>query len=48
MGTEEIPSIDRINDTLKILLNEIRVLNQTMHEIGNKLDRIANDTNRIP
>ena len=48
MGTEEIPHINNVNDTLKILLSEIRLLNQTMQQISSKLDRIANDTNRIP
>ena len=48
MGTDEIPHIDGVNDTLKILLAEIRLLNQTMQDISSKLDRIANDTYRIP
>lgn len=48
MGTDEIPHINNVNDTLKILLSEIQLLNQTMYEISSKLDRIANDTNRIP
>ncbi len=48
MGTDEISSIDKVNDTLKIILGEIRLLNQTMVNISNKLDKIANDTYRIP
>lgn len=48
MGTEEIPHIDNVNDTLKILLSEVRLLNQTMQDISQKLDKIANDTYRIP
>ncbi len=48
MGTEEIPHIDSVNDTLKILLEEIRMMNQTMKDVSNKLDMIAGDTNRIP
>jgi hypothetical protein len=48
MGTEEIPSIDRVNETLKILLSEVKLLNQTMQGISTKLDRIANSTHRIP
>jgi uncharacterized protein YoxC len=48
MGTDEIPHINNVNDTLKILLSEIQLLNQTMQGISSKLDRIANDTNRIP
>jgi len=41
MGTEEIPHINSVNDTLKVLLQEVRVMNQTMHDISSKLDRIA-------
>lgn len=48
MGTEEIPSIDKVNDTLKVILGEIQLLNRTMMNLSNKLDRIAKDTNRIP
>lgn len=48
MGTDEIPHINNINDTLKILLQEVRIMNQTMRDVSSKLDRIANDTNRIP
>lgn len=48
MGTEEIPHIDNVNDTLKILLSEVKLLNQTMKEISAKLDKIAHDTYRIP
>ncbi len=48
MGTEEIPHIDNVNDTLKVLLEEIRRLHETMKNISEKLDKIANDTYRIP
>ncbi len=48
MGTEEIPHINNVNDTLKILVEEVRNLHETMRGISQKLDRIANDTNRIP
>ncbi|MGY5151872.1 MAG: hypothetical protein ACW9XA_06355 [Candidatus Nitrosopumilus sp. bin_6a] len=48
MGTDEIPHIDSVNDSIKILIQEVRLLNQTMSEIKNKLDKIANDTYRIP
>ena len=48
MGTEEIPHIDRVNETLMVLLEEVKLMNQTMREMGNKLNQIANDTNRIP
>ena len=48
MGTEEIPHIDNVNDTLKILLEEIRQLHGTMKNISEKLDKISNDTYRIP
>ncbi|MDF2424023.1 MAG: hypothetical protein OPY03_01845 [Nitrosopumilus sp.] len=48
MGTDEIPSIDRVNDTLKLILEEIKLLNQTMMSINNKLDEIKHDTYRIP
>jgi len=48
MGTEEIPHIDSVNDTLKMILGEIQSLNQTMGNISNILDKIANDTYRIP
>ena len=48
MGTDEIPHIDKVNETLKILLSEIRLLNQTMQGISIKLDEIANSTHRIP
>jgi len=41
MGTEEIPHINSVNDTLKVLLGEIQIMNQTMREINGKLDRIA-------
>ena len=40
MGTEEIPHINSVNDTLKVLLGEIQIMNQTMREINGKLDRI--------
>ncbi|MBL7018635.1 MAG: hypothetical protein ISR81_06950 [Nitrosopumilus sp.] len=48
MGTDEIPHINNVNDSIKILIQEVRQLNQTMSEIKNKLDKIQNDTNRIP
>ncbi len=48
MGTEEIPHINNVNDTLKILLSEVKLLNQTMQGISTKLDGIANSTHRIP
>ncbi|MFB5634866.1 MAG: hypothetical protein ACE5SV_08410 [Candidatus Nitrosomaritimum aestuariumsis] len=48
MGTDEIPHINNVNDSIKILIQEVRQLNQTMAEIKNKLDMIQNDTNRIP
>ncbi len=48
MGTDEIPHINNVNDTLKILLSEVRLLNQTMQNISIKLDQIANSTHRIP
>ena len=48
MGTDEIPHIDSVNDTPKTLLLEVRLLNKTMCDISNKLDKIANDTYRIP
>lgn len=48
MGTDEIPAINNVNDTLKLILGEIKLLNQTMININNKLDKIANDTYRIP
>ncbi|MGY5144428.1 MAG: hypothetical protein ACW9XH_08100 [Candidatus Nitrosopumilus sp. bin_32a] len=48
MGTEEIPHIDKVNETLNILLSEVRLLNQTMQGISTKLDQIANSTHRIP
>ncbi len=48
MGTDEIPHIDSVNETLKILLGEVRLLNQTMKDISIKLDKIAHDTYRIP
>lgn len=48
MGTDEIPHIDKVNETLKILLSEVRLLNQTMQQISTKLDEIAHNTHRIP
>jgi hypothetical protein len=48
MGTDEIPHINNVNDSIKILIQEVRQLNQTMSEIKNKLDKIQNDTYRIP
>ncbi len=48
MGTEEIPHIDKVNETLRILLSEVKLLNQTMQGISTKLDSIANSTHRIP
>ena len=47
MGTEEIPHINNVNDTLKILLEEIRLMHGTMRNIVEKLDSISNNTNRI-
>ncbi|NQV91257.1 hypothetical protein HQ489_02175 [Candidatus Woesearchaeota archaeon] len=48
MGTDEIPHIDKVNETLKILLSEVQSLNKMMHEISTTLDKIAHDTYRIP
>lgn len=48
MDTDEIPAINNVNDTLKILLDEIRLLHETMKNISTKLDKISNDTYRIP
>ncbi len=48
MGTEEIPHINNVNDTLKVLVEEIRLLHETMKNISEKLDKISNDTYRIP
>ncbi|EIJ64999.1 hypothetical protein BD31_I0767 [Candidatus Nitrosopumilus salaria BD31] len=48
MGTDEIPHIDNVNDTLKIILEEVRLLHATMKGISEKLDKISNDTHRIP
>ena len=48
MGTDEIPHINNVNDTLKILVEEVRYMHETMRNISEKLDRIANDTHRIP
>lgn len=48
MGTDEISHIDSVNNTLKILLTEVKLLNKTMQEISTKLDKISNDTYRIP
>ena len=48
MDTDEIPAINNVNDTLKILLDEIRLLHKTMKDISTKLDKISNDTYRIP
>ena len=48
MGTDEIPHIDNVNDTLKLVLEEIKLLNQTMSDISSQLDKISDDTSRIP
>ena len=48
MGTDEIPHIDNVNDTLKLVLEEIKLLNQTMSDISRQLDKISDDTSRIP
>jgi len=48
MGTEEIPHINNVNESVKILVEEIRNLHTTMRDINMKLDKISNDTNRIP
>ena len=48
MGTDEIPHINNVNDTLKLVLEELRLLNQTMSDINNQLDKISDDTRRIP
>ena len=39
---------NNVNETLKVLLSEVQILNQTMQEISRKLDKISNDTYRIP
>jgi len=38
MGTEEIPHINNVNDTLKMILSELQSLRQTVQEISSKLD----------
>ena len=48
MGTDEIPHINNVNDTLKLVLEELRLLNQTMSDINSQLDKISDDTRRIP
>ena len=48
MGTDEIPHIDKVNETLNILIAEVRLLHATMNGISAKLDKISNDTHRIP
>ena len=48
MGTDEIPHINNVNDTLKLVLEELRLLNQTMSDISSQLDKISDDTRRIP
>ena len=48
MGTDEIPHINNVNDTLKLVLEELRLLNQTMSDISSQLDKISDDTSRIP
>jgi len=48
MGTEEIPHINNVNESVKVLVEEIRSLHATMRDINMKLDKISNDTNRIP
>jgi len=48
MGTEEIPHINNVNDTLKVLLSEVQIMNKTMHELNSKLDAISHNTHRIP
>ena len=47
MGTEEIPHINHVNESVKVLVEEIRNMHQTMKNIHEKLDKISNDTNRI-
>ena len=47
MGTDEIPHINNVNDTLKLVLEELRLLNQTMNDISSQLDKISDDTSRI-
>ncbi len=48
MGTDEILHINDVNDTLKLVLEEIKLLNQTMNDISSQLDKISDDTSRIP
>jgi hypothetical protein len=48
MGTDEIPHINNVNNTLKLLLEEIKLMHQTMKDISKKLDKISDDTYRIP
>lgn len=48
MGMGENTRIDAVNDTLKLLLEEIKLMHQTMKDISKKLDKISNDTYRIP
>ena len=48
MGIDEISHINNVNNTLKLLLEEIKLLHQTMKDISKKLDKISDDTYRIP
>lgn len=48
MGIDEISHIDNINKTLKLLFEEIKLMHQTMKDISKKLDKISDDTYRIP
>ncbi len=48
MGTDEIPHIDKVNETLNVLIAEVQLLHATMRGISEKLDKISNDTYRIP
>ena len=47
MGTEEIPHINNVNDTLKRILSEFQALHHIMQEINSKLDTISHNTDKI-
>jgi archaellum component FlaC len=47
-GFGESNHIDNVNKTLKLILEEIKLMHQTMKDISKKLDKISNDTYRIP
>ena len=47
MGTEEIPHINNVNDTLKMILSEFKLQTQMINEISSKLDMIVNNTSKL-